>query len=200
MLVFIEGKQADARAVADAARALKHRVVELPEGAPSLPMEGGGFEWGFVFGDAFAAERYEALHHAAKARNVALLNDAAQFSRAIAKPAAGDVALRQVGDGQQRRYRLFVLDADVVAMGFVGADTDCFGALSDREQRELTELGREAAVQTRVPWLAVDAAQLESGGWHLLSTQDPAGAGLSGVDATQLLASLARALDMRGGC
>lgn len=206
MLVLIEGAvQGDTLAIAQAAKALRYPVVELPATPASLPIDGGAFQWGFVFGGEPSLTRYESLHSQAKAKNVALLNDVVQHAQAHESEALAPLrsldghALRRL-EHLTRTWRLFVLDADVLAMGFVGAPSDVFGPLSEREQRELFALAHQAALVTRVPWLAVDAAQLENGEWRVLETHAPGNCALGSIDPAHFVASLARALDMRGGC
>lgn len=283
MLLLVEKPLEGARlGVADAARALGHRVVELPAGATSLPMDAGGFEWGVLYGDPPTLERYQALHASARAKNVTLLNDVMQHADAMeldrtvaalgaltaksevvsrveaVRPALSRLALpvftrgavqsrrgsgwsacvaetveaaeAQVGallalpscsrsrallrevlplrrTGQHvegfplsREYRLFVLDADLLALGFSGPGVDPFGALTDRELREVHELAHQAAVRTKVPWLCVDVGQLEDGSWRIIETQDPCCSGLSSVSPALLVGALSRALEMRAGC
>jgi hypothetical protein len=205
MLVLIEGAvQGETLAIAQAAKALRYPVVEVPATQP-LPIDGGSFQWGFVFGGVPSVARYQSLHEQAKEKNIALLNDVTQHAHARESEALAPLrsldghSLRRV-ENKPRSYRLFVLDADVLAMGFLGAPADLFGPLSDREQSDLLALAREAAVRTRVPWLAVDAAQLENGEWRVTGTHEPSNCGLGTIDPAHFVASLARALDMRGGC
>ena len=206
MLVLIDGAvQGDALAIAQAAKALRYPVVEVPATQQPLPIDGGAFQWGFVFGGEPSLTRYQSLHSQAKEKNVALLNDVAQHAQARESEALAPLrsldgqSLRRL-ENLNRTWRLFVLDADILAMGFVGAPSDVFGPLSEREQRELSELARNAALATRVPWLAVDAAQLENGEWRVVDTHAPGHCALGTIDPSHFVASLARALDMRGGC
>ncbi len=99
-----------------------------------------------------------------------------------------------------REYRLFVLDADVVAQGYYWPLGDPYGAPSERDDREMRALAHEVARRTRVPWLCVDVGQLETGEWRVIETGDPACSGLSTVNARALLAALAHGLEARAGC
>ncbi len=99
-----------------------------------------------------------------------------------------------------REYRLFVLDADVLVMSPHWAAEDPFGALTERDERELRALAHEVAKRTKVPWLAVDVGQLESGEWKVIETADPAGGELGALDPRVLVAALAHSLDQRTGC
>lgn len=99
-----------------------------------------------------------------------------------------------------REYRLFVLDADVLAMGPYWTAEDPFGALIERDEREIRTLAHEVARRTKVPWLAVDVGQLESGEWKVIETGDPGSTGLANVDPRALLGSLAHGLLLRAGC
>ncbi|MFT3712114.1 MAG: ATP-grasp domain-containing protein [Archangium sp.] len=99
-----------------------------------------------------------------------------------------------------REYRLFVLDADVVGMGFYWPFGDPFGAPTEREEREMRQLAHEVARRTRVPWLCVDVGQLEDGEWKVIETGDPCCSGLATVDAKVLIGAVAHALELRAGC
>ncbi len=283
MLVLIETPlEGERHGVAHAARALGHRVVELPRGAMELPMDPGGFEWGFLYCDTPTLERYQALHTSARAKNVTLLNDVMQHAEAmeldrvvtalgaltartavvsrveevraaltkvslpvftkgavqshkalgwdacvaqtfeeteaqvetlLSMPAQSRarvllrevLPLRRTGQSAEkfptaREYRLFVLDADILALGFYWPGGDPFGALTERELREIHELAHEAAVRTKVPWLCVDVGQLEDGTWRIIETQDPCCSALSSVSPSLLVGVLGRALEMRAGC
>lgn len=283
MLVLVEQPlEGDRLSFATAARALGHRVVELPVGATTLPIDPGAFEWGVLYGELPSLDRYQSLHAAARAKNITLLNDVMQHADAmeldrvvtrlgaltaktevvsrveevdaalgrlslplftkgavrsnkrlgwdscvattadsvrdrvgalLADPSLtrSRVLLRELlplrridraldGFPLSREYRLFVLDADILALGFYWPGNDPFGALTDRELREVHELAHEAAVRTRVPWLCVDVGQLEDGSWRIIETQDPCCSALSSVPPSLLVGSLARALEMRAGC
>jgi ATP-grasp domain, R2K clade family 3 len=99
-----------------------------------------------------------------------------------------------------REYRLFVLDADVVALGYYWPFGDPFGAPSERDDREMRELAHEVARRTRVPWLCVDVGQLETGEWRVIETGDPACSGLATVSPRSLISALAHGLELRAGC
>jgi len=99
-----------------------------------------------------------------------------------------------------REYRLFVLDADVLALGPYWVPEDPFGALTERDERELRELAHEVARRTRVPWLVVDVGQLESGDWKVIDTADPSCSELAAVNARSLIEGLATGLRQRSGC
>ncbi len=218
MLVLMEGPLAtsppdDARlGLVAAAQALGHRVhVIPPEGSladaePSL--DRGDFQWGVLFGSAFEPERYQQLHDEARALNITLLNDPTQRTNAFDGTVLGGlttcpVPLRELekqGAALKREYRLFVLDADVLAMGFAALPEDPFGALTERDERELRALAHEAARRTRVPWLTVDVGQLESGDWRIIETFDPSSSALTAVNPRDLLGALANGLEHRTGC
>ncbi|MFO0595453.1 MAG: ATP-grasp domain-containing protein [Myxococcaceae bacterium] len=99
-----------------------------------------------------------------------------------------------------REYRLFVLDADVVGLGFYWPFGDPFGAPTEREDREMRALAHEVARRTRVPWLVVDVGQLESGEWKVIETGDPACSGLATVEPRGLIGAVAHGLELRAGC
>ena len=106
----------------------------------------------------------------------------------------------QEGFPLSREYRLFVLDADVLALGPYWVSEDPFGALTERDEREIRELAHEVARRTRVPWLAVDVGQLESGDWRVIETSDPACSELAAVNPRDLIGGLATGLLQRAGC
>ena len=110
--------------------------------------------------------------------------------------------LNKLHDGfpLSREYRLFVLDADVLAVGPYWVAEDPFGALTQRDEMEIRALAHEVARRTKVPWLAVDVAQLESGEWCVIETGDPACTALASVEPRELLAALANGLAQRAGC
>ena len=99
-----------------------------------------------------------------------------------------------------REYRLFVLDADVLAMSPYSVSEDPFGPLTERDEQEIRNLAHEVAKRTKVPWLAVDVGQLESGEWRVIETGDPSCTGLATVAAHALVAALSHGLQMRAGC
>lgn len=215
MLVLVEGPLTPSspdeprlRLVA-AAHALGQRVHLIPPGGllgeaePSLTP--GDFQWGVLFGSNGDPARYQRLHDDARALNITLLNDPTQHVNAeAAGPLAAEVPLRRLerqgGSTLWRAYRLFVLDADVLALGPSHVSEDPFGALTERDERELRALAHEAARRTRVPWLCVDAGQLESGDWRVLKTADPCCSELAAVNPRDLLGALANGLEQRAGC
>ena len=221
MLVLLEAPLAthspgSRPALVAAAQALGHRVLVIPRGGslahaePSL--DRGDFQWGVLFGSGFDPARYQQLHDDARALNITLLNDptqhanAAAFDRTVLEgltvctpPVPLRRMERQDGPALAREYRLFVLDADVLAMGPWVAE-DPFGALTERDERELRALAHEAARRTRVPWLTADAGQLENGDWRLLETADPSCIELTAVNPRDLLGALANGLEQRAGC
>ncbi|MFZ5442518.1 MAG: ATP-grasp domain-containing protein [Myxococcota bacterium] len=99
-----------------------------------------------------------------------------------------------------REYRLFVLDADVVGLGYYWPFGDPFGALSEHDEEQLRALAHEVARRIAVPWLCVDVGQLESGEWRVIETGDPSCSGLGTVNAKSLLGAVARSLELRSGC
>lgn len=216
MLVLVEGALAasnpdDPRArLVATAHALGQRVHLIPPGGsladaePSLTP--GDFQWGVLFGSGVDSARYQRLHDDARALNITLLNDPTQRANAEMVGQLGQQTVplrrleRQDGEPLTRAYRLFVLDADVLAMGPARLPVDPFGALTERDERELRALAHDAARRSKVPWLLVDAGQLESGDWRVLETADPAGSELASVNPRDLLGALATGLEQRAGC
>lgn len=107
---------------------------------------------------------------------------------------------QHVGFPVAREYRLFVLDADVLALGAYWEKTDPFGALTDRDEQEIRALAHDVARRVKVPWLAVDVGQLESGEWKVIETGDPCTCGLGAVEPRALISAVAAGLEARAGC
>jgi hypothetical protein len=152
-----------------------------------------------------------------KGWNACLAQDAAQTKALVAQVLSqpersrGQALLREVLPLRRiekrterfplaREYRLFVLDADVLAIGAYWAEQDPFGALTDRDEQEIRTLAHETARRVKVPWLAVDVGQLETGEWKVIETGDPWCAGLGSVNPRALVAALASGLEQRAGC
>ena len=72
--------------------------------------------------------------------------------------------------------------------------------MTERDEQEIRSLAHEVAKRTKVPWLAVDVGQLESGEWRVIETGDPSCTGLATVAAHALVAALSHGLQMRAGC
>lgn len=106
----------------------------------------------------------------------------------------------QQGFPVAREYRLFVLDADVLALGSYWEEQDPFGRLTERDEQEIRTLAHEVAKRVKVPWLAVDVGQLESGEWRVIETGDPCSAALGSVQPRVLLSAVAAGLEARAGC
>jgi hypothetical protein len=78
MLLLVDGTpDADRQGLLAAARALGRRVQAVAADG-SLGLERGDFQWGVLLQDRGAPARYRAIHDAARAANVTLLNDLAQ--------------------------------------------------------------------------------------------------------------------------
>lgn len=183
-------------AVVDSAKALEVALVSFP---PPVFVRGsvGSRKWhGWSACVAEDAEQTRALVEKllalpTQARGAALVRELLPLRR------TGRVV---EGFPQAREYRLFVLDADVIAVGAYWPLGDPFGALTPRELEEIQALAREVARRTRVPWLCVDVAQLETGDWRVIETGDPCCSSLAGVTPSALVGALPAALEARAGC
>ena len=78
-----------------------------------------------------------------------------------------------------REYRVFVLHAEILSLGYYWPGADPLAALSHVEEQAVRELAICAAKRLQVPYIAVDIGQLESGEWIVIEVGDAQFAGLS---------------------
>ena len=78
-----------------------------------------------------------------------------------------------------REYRVFILRDEILSLGYYWPGDDPLAALSHAEAQVVRELALEAARRLRVPYIAVDIGQLESGKWIVIEVGDAQFAGLS---------------------
>jgi hypothetical protein len=99
--------------------------------------------------------------------------------------------LRRIAEDPQgfplgREYRVFVYQQAVLAHGFYWEEYEEPEKLSPSEARALEQLAIEASRRLQVPFVAVDIAQLESGQWTVIETNEAQFAGLSRIPILEL--------------
>lgn len=85
-----------------------------------------------------------------------------------------------------REYRVFVYRGQVLSLGYYWGGQDSLARLLPGEESAVRQLALEAAARTRVPYLAVDIGQIESGDWIVVEIGDGQFAGLSQVSPLKL--------------
>lgn len=85
-----------------------------------------------------------------------------------------------------REYRVFVLEGNVVGLGYYWPYMSDFMDLTPFEDDAVRKLALKCATRLDVPYLSVDIGQLESGEWIVIETGDPQFAGLSFISVEAL--------------
>ncbi len=101
------------------------------------------------------------------------------------------VPLRRVdlapdGFPMSREYRIFVHHQEIVAYSFYWDQFEEAEPLTSLERQAMLNLALEAAARLKVPFIAVDVGQLESGDWIVIETGDAQFCGLSHVPVLEL--------------
>jgi hypothetical protein len=91
-----------------------------------------------------------------------------------------------------REYRVFLCQNEIIGLGYYWEGEDAYKALTPSEERAVSELAKSAAEALRVPYLAIDIGQKESGEWLVIETGDGQFSGFSQVDRLRLWARMAR--------
>ena len=78
-----------------------------------------------------------------------------------------------------REYRVFVLNNQILSLGYYWPGADALAALSHGEQQSVRELTLQAAQRLGVPYIAVDIGQREDLRWIVIEVGDAQFAGLS---------------------
>lgn len=108
-------------------------------------------------------------------------------------------AVGAVGDFPiSREYRVFLAREHVLAAGFYWEEYADTWRYSPADEQAVLGMAQEAARRLRVPFLAVDVAQVESGAWLVIEVGDAQFAGLSQVPPLRLWSELLRVLDAAG--
>jgi hypothetical protein len=121
------------------------------------------------------------------------------------RKARGKVIVRQLlalrhtrtgerGVPQAREYRVFVLNNAALSLGPYWPGEDELSALSPDERAEVVRLATAAARRVGTPFLAVDVAQKEDGGWVVIEVGDGQFAGASQAPLDQLWTGLLTSL------
>lgn len=79
-----------------------------------------------------------------------------------------------------KEIRVFVWKGTVVGMGQYWTEVSNF-ALSLLEKEQIIRLAEEASFRVQVPFLVVDVAKMESGGWMVIELNDGQESGYAGV-------------------
>ncbi|RBP44560.1 uncharacterized protein DUF4343 [Roseimicrobium gellanilyticum] len=93
-----------------------------------------------------------------------------------------------------REYRVFVLQGEVVGLGYYWEGDDELAALHEDETRLISSLACEAARRVDVPYLTVDIGQRDNGDWLVIEVGDAQFSGLSQVSIHALWHRLAFSL------
>ncbi|RYX84930.1 hypothetical protein EON83_08305 [bacterium] len=80
-----------------------------------------------------------------------------------------------------REFRAFLLDGQLLALGFYWPHDDEGALLNQVERHAVENLARTAALNLPARFVAVDVGQLESGEWTIIETGDPQFSGLSQI-------------------
>lgn len=96
-----------------------------------------------------------------------------------------------------REYRCFVLHHEVVGLGPYWEGEDALSQLTAEEECEVRQLAEEAGRRMKVPFVAVDIGQLETGEWKVIEAGDGQFSGLSQVPRQALWHRLVERLKMK---
>lgn len=80
-----------------------------------------------------------------------------------------------------REFRVFLLDAQILALGYYWPHADELALLTEDERRQIERLCVEAARRIPARFLSLDCGQLESGAWTIIEAGDPQFSGLSQI-------------------
>ena len=123
------------------------------------------------------------------AHNEAELNELAAHLWSLENRARGRVIARELVELRHarthddfplgREYRVFILDNQILSLGYYWPGEDALAALSHVEEQAVRELALEAARRLQVPYIAVDIGQREDLRWIVIEVGDAQFAGLS---------------------
>ncbi|MFN6496868.1 MAG: ATP-grasp domain-containing protein [Nostoc sp. DedQUE01] len=85
-----------------------------------------------------------------------------------------------------REFRCFIYNQEILKYGYYWDDKNDFGKLSKEEEKQVLSLAVIASQRLKVPYLAIDIGQLESGEWIVIETADAQFAGLCQIPALEL--------------
>ncbi len=98
------------------------------------------------------------------------------------------------GFPQGREYRVFLLDGQVVSLGYYWENQDPLSRLSPAEEAVVRNLAVQAAQKIAARWVAIDIGQAETGAWWVIEMGDAQFSGFGQISALQLLGELSRRL------
>lgn len=101
---------------------------------------------------------------------------------------------RADGFPMAREFRVILHQDTPIGIGHYWPEEDPFSELTDAERSAVCELAVKASQQLRVPYLAIDIAQLENGTWTVIETGDPQTSGLAKIDVAECFSRLAERL------
>ncbi len=108
------------------------------------------------------------------------------------------VPLRHVqefqGFPQGREYRVFLLDRQVISLGYYWENQDALRRLSPAEEAVVRNLAMQSAERITSRWVAIDIGQAETGDWWVIEMGDAQFSGFGQISALQLLGELGRRL------
>ncbi|MFN6571566.1 ATP-grasp domain-containing protein [Dendronalium sp. ChiSLP03b] len=85
-----------------------------------------------------------------------------------------------------REFRCFIYNQQILKYGYYWDGQDNLSQLSKHEEKQVLSLAILAAERLRVPYIAIDIGQLESGEWIVIETADAQFAGVCQIPALEL--------------
>ncbi len=101
------------------------------------------------------------------------------------------------GFPQGREFRVFVLDGNVVEIGYYWDRADPLATLNANERIEVERFAQAAASKVGSPWVTVDIGQDEAGKWWVIEMGDAQFSGIAQIPALKLFAKLSSMLSPR---
>ncbi|MEH1906064.1 MAG: ATP-grasp domain-containing protein [Nostoc sp.] len=85
-----------------------------------------------------------------------------------------------------REFRCFIYNQQVLKYGYYWNEKDDLSKLSKQEEKQVLNLAVLASERIKVPYVAIDIGQLESGEWIVIETADAQFAGLCQIPPLEL--------------
>jgi hypothetical protein len=101
---------------------------------------------------------------------------------------------RKDGFPVAREFRVILYQDVPLGVGHYWPEDDPLQELTGPEHSAVCELAVKASQQLRVPYLAVDIAQLENGSWTVIETGDPQTSGFAKIKVAKCIGRLAEKL------
>jgi hypothetical protein len=89
-----------------------------------------------------------------------------------------------------REFRCFIYHQQLLKYGYYWDGQDDLKQLTKLEENQVLNLAILASQRLRVPYVAIDIGQLETGEWIVIETADAQFAGLSQIPALELWSKL----------